>query len=90
MVLVNQNLFYIKHSLGYYTGLSGDSVVKNLPAKQKHQETQVRSLSQEHSPGGGHDNPLQYSCLENPVDRRAWWATVHTQGRKESDLTEAT
>ena len=27
--------------------------------------------------GGGHGNPLQYSCLENPKDRRAWWATVH-------------
>jgi len=29
------------------------------------------------SPGGGHGKPLQYSCLENPVDRGAWWATVH-------------
>ena len=28
------------------------------------------------SPGGGHGNPLQYSCLENPMDRRAWWAIV--------------
>ena len=29
------------------------------------------------SPGGGHGNPLQYFCLENPMDRGAWWATVH-------------
>ena len=29
------------------------------------------------SPGGGHGNPLQYSCLENPMDRGPWWATVH-------------
>ena len=29
------------------------------------------------SPGGGHGNPLQYSCLENPTDRGAWRATVH-------------
>ena len=29
------------------------------------------------SPGGGHSNPLQYSCLENPMDRGAWWATDH-------------
>ena len=29
------------------------------------------------SPGGGNDNPLQYSCLGNPMDRGAWWATVH-------------
>ena len=28
-------------------------------------------------PGGGHSNPPQYSCLENPMDRNAWWATVH-------------
>ena len=41
----------------------------------------------ERSPGGGHGNPLQYSCLESPMDRRAWWATVHG-GHKESDTTE--
>ena len=29
------------------------------------------------SPGGGHDNPLQYSCLENPMDSGVWWAIVH-------------
>ena len=28
-------------------------------------------------PAGGHGNPLQYSCLENPTDRGAWWATIH-------------
>ena len=40
------------------------------------------------SPGGGHGNPLQHSCLENPMDRGAWWVTVH--GVTESDTTEAT
>ena len=40
------------------------------------------------SAGGGHGNPLQYSCLENPMDSGAWWATVH--GVKELDTTEAT
>ena len=43
---------------------------------QEIQETQVRPLGWE-DPGGGHGNPLQYSCLENPMDRGAWRATVH-------------
>ena len=40
------------------------------------------------SPGDGCGNPLQYSCLENAMDRGAWWATV--QSNKESDMTELT
>ena len=39
------------------------------------------------SPGGGHGNPLRCSCLENPVDRGAWWATAH--GTTESGATKA-
>ena len=39
------------------------------------------------SPGEGHSNPLQHSCLENSVDRGPWWATVHGVN-KESDTTE--
>ena len=41
------------------------------------------------SSGKGHGNLFKYSCLENPMDRGAWWATVH-RGRKESDTTEVT
>ena len=40
------------------------------------------------SPGEGNGNPLQYPCLENPMVRGAWWATVHRVA--ESDMTEAT
>ena len=40
------------------------------------------------SPRGGHGNPLQYSCLENPMDRGAWQAAVH--GRKELNMPEVT
>ena len=40
------------------------------------------------SPGAGHANRLQYSCLENPMDRGAWWAAVHVV--EESDLAKVT
>ena len=38
------------------------------------------------SPGEGNGNPLQYSCLENPMDKGAWWATVHAVPRAGHDL----
>ena len=41
------------------------------------------------SPGGGHGNPLQYSCLENPIDRGTWWATVRGVA-EELDTTDHT
>ena len=37
-------------------------------------------------PGGGHSTPLQYSCLENPMDRRDWWATVHSAPQNQTRL----
>ena len=40
------------------------------------------------SSGEGNGNPLQYSCLENPMDRGAWWATYSPWGCNESDTTE--
>ena len=39
------------------------------------------------SPGGGHGNPLQYSCLENPMDREAWWAIVHGVAKRQTWLS---
>ena len=53
-------------------------MITYLPAVQ---ETQVRSLGREDSPGEGHGNPLQYSCLEKPMVQGAWRATV-PGGRK--------
>ena len=40
------------------------------------------------SPGEGNGNPLQYSCLENPMDREAWWATVHGVAKNRTQLLE--
>ena len=52
----------------------GDSVVMNLPVNA---EDVGLILGLGRSSGEGNGNPLQYSCLENPMDRGAWWATVH-------------
>jgi len=40
------------------------------------------------SPGGGHGNQLQYSCLEKPMDRGAWWATVHRVAKSQTRLKQ--
>ena len=52
-------------------------VVKNLPANVGDIRDENSILGSGRSPGEGHSNPLQYSCLENPMNRGAWWATVH-------------
>ena len=39
--------------------------------------------------GGGHDSPLQYTCLENPMDRVAWWATVHRVSKSQIRLKQS-
>ena len=62
--------------------LSG-SVVKNPPVKAR---DGVLTLGSERSPGERNGNPLQYSCLRNPMDIGAWWASVHGFA-KESDMT---
>ena len=62
---------------------SGGSVLKNLPANVGDAGS-IPALGR--SSGEGYGNPLQYSCLGNPMDRGAWWTTVHGVA-KESDLT---
>ena len=55
-------------------GASQVAVVKNLPANAG----DLSSISgSERSPDVGNGNPLHYSCLENPMERGAWWSTVH-------------
>ena len=61
-------------------------MVKNLPAKAGDIRDTGVIPGLGRSPGGGHGNPLQYSCLENPMDRRAWQATAYWVA--ESDTTE--
>ena len=63
-------------------------VVKNTPANEGDVRVMDLIPGSGRSPERGHGNPLQYSCLENPMDRRSWWATVHRVTK--SDMTEAT
>ena len=60
--------------------------VKNMPAMQETQEMQVQSLGWEDPLE--EDNPLQYSFLENPMDRRAWWAIVHRLAKSWTQLKQ--
>ena len=55
----------------------GGSVVKNLPANSGDTGDLGSIPEKGRSPRGGNGNPLQYSCLVNPMDRGTWWATVH-------------
>ena len=64
-------------------------VVKNPPANAGDIRDVDSSSGSGRSPQEGNGNPFQDSCLKNPMDRRAWWATVHWD-HKEVDTTEAT
>ena len=61
-------------------------VLKNAPASEGDTRDAGSIPGSGRCPGEGHGNPLQYSSLENPTDRGAWWTTVH--GVAESDTTE--
>ena len=61
-------------------------MVKNLPPNAEDLRDLRSVPGSGRSPGGGHDNPLQYSCLENPTDREAWRATVHRVAQSQTRL----
>ena len=63
----------------------GGSVVKNLPANV---EDAGSTPGLGRSPGEGNGNSLQYSCLENPMDRGAWRATVHGITKSRTQLSD--
>ena len=84
-----------RHNLGHtqhmYTQIGASQVtlvVKNLSANVGDMREAGSIPGSGRCPGIGHDNPLQYSCLENPIDRGAWEATVHRVTQSQSWLKQ--
>ena len=63
-------------------------VVKNLLANAGDERDAGLIPGSGSTPGGRHGNPFQYSCLENPMDRGAWWATVHGVAKSQTRLKQ--
>ena len=80
-MIFNRKILLFYNDIIILWGLPGDSAVKNLPANAGDLDS-IPGLGR--FPGGGNGNPLQYSCLENPTDRGAWWATVHRVAKSQT------
>ena len=78
--------FNYKSKIILQEGFPGGSVVKNLPSNARDAGGLGSVPGSRRAPGGGNGSPLQSSCLEDPMDRGAWRATVHSVA--ESDKTE--
>ena len=63
-------------------------VVKNLPANAGDAGDEGLNPGLGRSPGGGNGNPLQYSCLGNPIDKEAWWFTIHGVAMNQTQLSD--
>ena len=81
---INKN----KKCLYNESGPSNCSGVKNLPANAGDTRDAVSIPGSERSPGEGNGNPLQYSCLENLGDRRAWRTTVYGVAKSRTRLSD--
>ena len=68
-------------------GLPHGTVVKNPPAGAEDSRDLDSIPGSERFPGVGTENPLQYSCLENSMDRGTWWATVHGVTESQTQLS---
>ena len=92
------HLLGLAHNLGrnrnfaVFSGHHGASqvalVVKNPPTNSGDTRNVGLIPGWGRSPGGWHGNPLQYSCLENPMDREAWWAAVHKVAKSQTRLSD--
>ena len=90
---IGRHVLCHKHHLGApFTDVHSLSqvalVVKNPPTNAGDIRDEGSIPGSGRSPGEGNGNPLQYSCLENPMDREAWWATVHGVAKSQTQLKQ--
>ena len=78
---------FLKYWILLHLDFPGGSAVKNLPANAGDTEDTGSVPGLGRSPGGGNGNPLQYSCLENPMDRGDWQSTVHRVSKRWTQLS---
>ena len=71
-----------------HPGFPGGTVIKSLPADAGDARDVGSIPVLGRSPGVGNGKPLQYSCLGNPIDRRAWWAAVHGVPKSQTQLSD--
>ena len=67
-------------------GVPGGAVVKNLPASSGHAEDAGSVLGSRRSPGGGNGNPLQFSCLGNPMDDPGGLSSMESQSQRQLNM----
>ena len=77
-----------KEALSTALGASQLALVVNPPANAGNGRDVGSIPGSRRSPGGGHGSPLQYSCLEDPMDRGAWQATVHRVTKSQTQLKQ--
>ena len=89
-VIFNFHPFSFHINISHYShwGFPGSTSGKNLPANAGDIKDVGSVPGTGRSPGGGHSNPLQYSCLGNPMDRGAWWAPVHRVAKSQTQLEQ--
>ena len=75
----NTEIVFSKEQLGFPGGASGKEPTCQCRGHKRCRFEMGLIPGSRRYPEGGHGNPLQYSCPKNPMDRRAWWATVHSQ-----------
>ena len=83
----NEERYTCLHYVYTLMGFLGGTVIKNSPASAGDARDLGSIPGSERFPGGGNGNPLQYSCLGNPMDRGAWWAAVHGVTESQTQLS---